>query len=210
MAAAKKRNKRNGKKKETEFDLEYMLGEIRSRVDVLSEKTDSLLSKSAAVLRIVSTESDPGFKTQATVNKKFSIPQDNYPRERKMHQAVCAQCKAACEVPFVPRPDRPVYCKACYSSRRSDNNSRNLPNRDEIVAEIAKTLNIDMPLTGVGERPEAKTTKPRAKKRLSSPKTKAEKPKAKGSSPSKTKTVKPKIKGSLSAKRRSGKSRTGR
>lgn len=39
-----------------------------------------------------------------------------------LHDAVCAQCGASCQVPFVPRPveegDRPVLCKGCFSALR--------------------------------------------------------------------------------------------
>jgi len=37
---------------------------------------------------------------------------------RQMHPAVCAQCGADTEVPFLPRTDRPVYCNDCYRERR--------------------------------------------------------------------------------------------
>ena len=37
---------------------------------------------------------------------------------REMHKAVCADCKQECEVPFKPREDRPVYCKACFAKRK--------------------------------------------------------------------------------------------
>ncbi len=35
---------------------------------------------------------------------------------RDMHDAICAQCSAATSVPFRPRGDRPVYCRACYTA----------------------------------------------------------------------------------------------
>ncbi len=38
---------------------------------------------------------------------------------RQMHKAVCADCKRECEVPFKPNNDRPVYCKDCFSKRKS-------------------------------------------------------------------------------------------
>ena len=38
--------------------------------------------------------------------------------ERKMHKAVCAECKKECEVPFKPSEDRPVYCKDCYQKHK--------------------------------------------------------------------------------------------
>lgn len=43
-----------------------------------------------------------------------------YSREpRQMYPAVCAQCGAETQVPFVPRGDRPVYCSTCYDRVRS-------------------------------------------------------------------------------------------
>ena len=38
--------------------------------------------------------------------------------QRQMHPAVCASCGKDCEVPFMPRDGRPVYCSECYSSVR--------------------------------------------------------------------------------------------
>lgn len=37
---------------------------------------------------------------------------------RKMYKIVCSKCGQDAEVPFVPDEDRPVYCKACYQSRK--------------------------------------------------------------------------------------------
>jgi len=42
---------------------------------------------------------------------------DRGPRE--MFKAVCSECKKACEVPFKPRDERPIYCKECYSKRKN-------------------------------------------------------------------------------------------
>lgn len=40
-------------------------------------------------------------------------------RERTLHKAICADCNKECEVPFRPTGDRPVYCKECFSKRKS-------------------------------------------------------------------------------------------
>jgi len=37
--------------------------------------------------------------------------------ERQMYPAVCATCGKACQVPFEPRLDRPVYCSDCFTPR---------------------------------------------------------------------------------------------
>jgi CxxC-x17-CxxC domain-containing protein len=34
-----------------------------------------------------------------------------------MHAATCANCGKACEVPFKPAGDKPVYCKDCFGGK---------------------------------------------------------------------------------------------
>ncbi|MGC4190396.1 MAG: hypothetical protein QM589_04080 [Thermomicrobiales bacterium] len=36
----------------------------------------------------------------------------------QMYATVCDSCGAETRVPFVPRGDRPVYCRDCYNARR--------------------------------------------------------------------------------------------
>ena len=38
---------------------------------------------------------------------------------RQMYDATCASCGSACQVPFLPRQDRPVYCSDCFSKEKS-------------------------------------------------------------------------------------------
>lgn len=35
--------------------------------------------------------------------------------ERQMYQATCAECGNACDVPFRPTGNKPVYCRDCFS-----------------------------------------------------------------------------------------------
>lgn len=37
----------------------------------------------------------------------------------KMYSVVCSSCGRSTEVPFEPRSGRPVYCRDCFSARRS-------------------------------------------------------------------------------------------
>lgn len=39
--------------------------------------------------------------------------------QREMHPAVCAECGVDTTVPFRPRGDRPVYCRACFDRQRA-------------------------------------------------------------------------------------------
>lgn len=38
------------------------------------------------------------------------------PSARTSYETVCAECGANTTVPFRPRGDRPVYCRACFTS----------------------------------------------------------------------------------------------
>ena len=37
---------------------------------------------------------------------------------RQRYNTVCAACGAETQIPFVPRGDRPVYCRDCFNARR--------------------------------------------------------------------------------------------
>ncbi len=37
---------------------------------------------------------------------------------RALHPVTCAKCGARTRVPFVPRTDKPVYCRACFLEMR--------------------------------------------------------------------------------------------
>lgn len=38
---------------------------------------------------------------------------------RKMHDVICADCKAPTQVPFEPRGDKPVYCRDCFRKHQN-------------------------------------------------------------------------------------------
>ncbi|MCL2867358.1 MAG: zinc-ribbon domain containing protein [Clostridia bacterium] len=37
---------------------------------------------------------------------------------REMHDAICAECGAETQVPFLPKNDKPIYCSECFAARR--------------------------------------------------------------------------------------------
>ena len=39
---------------------------------------------------------------------------------REIHQAVCSACGGVAELTFIPRDDRPVYCKECYAKVKAE------------------------------------------------------------------------------------------
>jgi CxxC-x17-CxxC domain-containing protein len=38
---------------------------------------------------------------------------------RQMFAATCSNCGKDAQVPFMPRSDKPVYCRECFAERRS-------------------------------------------------------------------------------------------
>ena len=38
--------------------------------------------------------------------------------KREMHKAKCSECGKDCEVPFVPKEGKPVYCRDCFRQKR--------------------------------------------------------------------------------------------
>ena len=38
---------------------------------------------------------------------------------RQMYDVICDGCQQPTQVPFMPRGDRPVYCRNCYDAQRA-------------------------------------------------------------------------------------------
>jgi CxxC-x17-CxxC domain-containing protein len=38
---------------------------------------------------------------------------------REMYPAVCAECGAPTQLPFLPRLEKPVYCSTCFDKVRA-------------------------------------------------------------------------------------------
>jgi CxxC-x17-CxxC domain-containing protein len=48
-----------------------------------------------------------------------SYGDDSYRAPRQLYPATCSECGQQTEVPFNPSPGKPVYCRECFSSRKS-------------------------------------------------------------------------------------------
>ena len=64
---------------------------------------------------------EKGFQNEPTRCKEcrhaHKVNRASAPRE--MHDAVCAQCGAHTQVPFLPKNDRPIYCSECFAASRN-------------------------------------------------------------------------------------------
>jgi len=89
--------------------------DIVGLITTLVQKLVSLESKIDIVIRQTSSRS---FETPRP--QPMPIPSTVQTRDsRPMYKAVCADCRKACEVPFKPSGDRPVYCKECFAKRKA-------------------------------------------------------------------------------------------
>ncbi len=121
-----------------EPNLVGLINSLQQQLGAVERKIDSLISRSQP--------KPPEIKTFPN-NLQFTprpqnIPnpqQENRSRERTLHKAVCADCKKGCEVPFKPSGDRPVYCKDCFSKRKSANSFNARPNNRPIESKFVNT-----------------------------------------------------------------------
>ncbi|MDD5422902.1 MAG: CxxC-x17-CxxC domain-containing protein [Candidatus Omnitrophota bacterium] len=99
-------------------DITEMLAKIQQQLVFLEKKIDSLINKPAA--KPFNAEHAPRpFQHFGNSQRPSDANRDTNFRERTLHKAVCADCGKGCEVPFKPSGDRPVYCKECFSKRKT-------------------------------------------------------------------------------------------
>jgi CxxC-x17-CxxC domain-containing protein len=89
-----------------------------------------VVDKFSAVVDMLNGKSVEGFSTEQAIefiNERIAIAEkknangNGERREsapRQMHEITCAACGRVNRVSFLPRDDRPVYCKACFQAMR--------------------------------------------------------------------------------------------
>ncbi len=61
-------------------------------------------------------------------SRSFRNSRDN---DREETTVTCADCGDQCTIPFVPKTDRPVYCRDCFKQNKPDDSGRDRPSRDD-------------------------------------------------------------------------------
>ncbi|MBU4346019.1 MAG: hypothetical protein KKH29_01660 [Candidatus Omnitrophica bacterium] len=79
--------------------------------------------------------------------------QDSSFRERNFTQAICADCKKECEVPFRPSGDRPVYCRECFSKRNDGSSFKGKYDNRPRGGDFAQGRHFDKQQSGENRRP---------------------------------------------------------
>lgn len=103
-------------------ELVTVMAKLVERLEALERKMDLMLSRTGSlpqeVRRVCQDLRRPEAPSpvQPSSYSGQSSPQN---QGRTLYQAVCADCRKGCEVPFKPTGERPVYCKECFARRKS-------------------------------------------------------------------------------------------
>ncbi|TAN59585.1 hypothetical protein EPN16_06845 [bacterium] len=103
-------------------NIEALVDKIQQQLIILEKKIDTLISQSSERPSGRSNYSKPFQRFDNSQRFDRGSQHDNY-RERSFTKAICADCRAECEVPFKPTGDRPVYCKECFAKHRGGGGS---------------------------------------------------------------------------------------
>ncbi len=149
-------------------DIVGLITQLQEQVAVLDKKLDALISRSPSQPADVKPVPRPAVPPVNPSVQGGAKPQGQR-RERQMHQATCADCKKACEVPFKPAGDRPVYCKECFLHRKNGPGLRvavePAPKEVPLVQTVVQA-SIDVPESPVkAKKKPAPARKPAAKKK---------------------------------------------
>jgi CxxC-x17-CxxC domain-containing protein len=154
------------KSKQAKPDIAELINKMQQQLVILEMKIDVLISKSSG--RPSETQHAPNppkpFQRIDQPPRNGGATQDNRFRERILHKAICADCNKECEVPFKPRPDRPVYCKACFSKRKNPNTFKERPDNRPKEENAVHVGHADKK-TPVESTKSVEKKKPAAKKR---------------------------------------------
>ncbi len=159
------------KKKQVKPDIAGLINKMQQHLAILEMKIDVLIAKSSGRLPEVQRppNSPKPFQRNDQPPRNGAAPQDNRFRERVLHKAICADCNKECEVPFKPRPDRPVYCKECFSKRKNPNQFKARPDnrpKEENVVHVShadKKTSMETVKPVEKKKPAVKRKKKRAK-----------------------------------------------
>jgi len=156
-----------------EPDMTELIGKLQLQLAVIEKKIDVLISKSAAIPRPPDSRPNQSigqkpFQRPDQGQRNGEVKQENRFRERVLHKAICADCHKPCEVPFQPRPDRPVYCKDCFSKRKSPNTFNVRPDNRPKMVTAAPVIHAEKEPAVEKIKPVEKKKKPAAKRKKKS------------------------------------------
>lgn len=153
------------KSKNVETEVAGIIDKMQQQLAVLEKKIDILISHSSKKPDDSRTNQKP-FQQYGHSHNDIHRSQGNNYAQRVMHKAICADCRKECEVPFKPTGERPVYCKECFSKRKSANSFKGRADSRPGTVASAQMVHIAKPQT-VLKKKAVEKKKPVSKKRKS-------------------------------------------
>ena len=95
-----------------------LINKVQQQLSAMEKKLDILISQSSKRPFEKSYSQKPSRPFDHSYRHDRGR-QGNDPRERTFTRVICSDCNKECEIPFKPSGDRPVYCKECFSKRRT-------------------------------------------------------------------------------------------
>ena len=132
---------------QVEPNIAALVDKMQQQLTLLEKKIDILISQSSERPSGGSNYSKPfrRFDNSQRFGRGRGGQDNNY-RERSFTKAICADCKAECEVPFRPTGDRPVYCKECFTKHKEGSGSfKSRFEHNPRERDFAKDRNFDKP-----------------------------------------------------------------
>ena len=132
-------------------ELVAVMMKIAERLEALEKKMDVVVSQTS--VRATAIRHDhPGAQapqsfqqTHLSQHASHSSQQNPGQGGRVLHQAICADCRKGCEVPFKPSGDRPVYCKECFAKRKTASPSHAQVNPNPVPTRSADPVSATKP-----------------------------------------------------------------
>jgi CxxC-x17-CxxC domain-containing protein len=164
--------------KATKSELPDLIGvmlKVAERLEALEKKMEIVIAHTS--VRFSAVQDAPRISPSPVPAPHPAHPgqvQNQGPRERVLHKAVCADCKKDCEVPFKPSGERPVYCKECFKKRRTNGTSKpsgpNTPaaqplRQVRITPNGAGKVTVSEVRSSAGRHPSSKKKQPKPFKR---------------------------------------------
>ena len=97
-----------------------LINKVQQQLSAMEKKLDILISQSSKRPFEKNYSQKPS-QHFSHFNRHDRGRQSNGPRERTYTRVICADCNKECEIPFKPSVGRPVYCKECFSKRKTGN-----------------------------------------------------------------------------------------
>ena len=117
--------------RQDEPDIVDLINKVQQQLSAMEKKLDILISQPSKSSFEKSYSQRPPRQFDRS-HRHDRGRRDHSPRERTYTRVICVDCNKECEVPFKPSGDRPVYCKECFSKRKTGNPfNANRDNRPE-------------------------------------------------------------------------------